>query len=56
MLGTGNTEENNNKRTESSRTETESKAMRKRSKYLKVQVNETGEKLTRTGTMKARGI
>ena len=40
-LGTGNTEESNNKSTENSRTETESKAMRKRSKYLKVRVNIT---------------
>ena len=40
-LGTGNTEESNNKSTESSRTETESNVMRKRSKYFKVWVNET---------------
>ena len=40
-LGTGNTKESNNKSTESSRTETESKAMRKRSKYFNVGVNET---------------
>ena len=40
-LGIGNTEESNNKSTESIRTETDSKAMRKRSKYSKAQVNET---------------
>ena len=40
-LGTGKTEGSNNNITESSRRETESKAMRKRSKYLNVRVNET---------------